>query len=58
MRVEGSPHSPRNDLSTDTFEAKLNIDKEGSTLSWEFSTKSHDIGFGVFYSPDGDAKVQ
>lgn len=40
----------------DTFEAKLNIDREGSTLSWEFSTKSHDIGFGVFYSPDGEAK--
>jgi hypothetical protein len=58
QRELSSPHSLRYGLSTDTFEAKLNIDREGSTLSWEFSTKSHDIGFGVFYSPDGEAKVQ
>lgn len=40
----------------DKYEAKVTIEKGGSTLSWEFSTKGYDIGFAVLYSAASDSE--
>jgi hypothetical protein len=38
----------------DKHEVKLTV-AQGATLSWEFTVKSHDVGFGVFF---GEGKVR
>jgi len=32
-----------------TFVIKIDVEKIGSEISWEFVTENHDIGFGVFF---------
>jgi len=58
LRSDGTSYNPQNVNvgRNDFYEAKVIIEKEGSILSWEFTTKSYDIGFAVFYSEDADSK--
>ncbi|GIY63319.1 SEC14-like protein 2 [Caerostris darwini] len=57
--------APSRRLSTDTDLTKITVEKKsvfpveltvtdvGSTLSWEFQTENYDIGFSVWFRPEG-----
>ena len=57
--------APSRRLSTDTDLTKISVEKKsvypveftvseaGSTLQWEFQTENYDIGFSVWFRPEG-----